>query len=214
MRVTGWILGFVLLAASLYAGAVYLHAREEADNLSLRADALARQGQGADALTDERRAILLMVQDPGFASHAGVDFRTPGAGLTTISQSLAKIYHFQRFNPGPEKIPQTIAAVAYEQRLTKNQELTLFLNAAYLGQDADEEVRGFFEGARLYFGKPLEALTREQYVTLVAMLIGPDAYHPDRHTAVLAERVRRIERYLAGECTPDGLRDVTYEACA
>lgn len=214
MRVAGWILGFALLAASLYAGAVYLHARGQADALSLRADALARQGRGAGVLTDERRAILLMVQDPGFARHAGVDLRTPGAGLTTISQSLARIYHFQRYNPGPEKIPQTIAALAYEQRLTKKQELTLFLNAAYLGRNADEEVRGFFEASRIYFGKPLEALTREQYVTLVAMLIGPDAYHPDRNREALAERVRRIERYLAGECRPGGLRDVTYEACA
>lgn len=210
----GLILAFVLLAASLYAGAVYLHARDEADNLSLRADALSRQGRGVNVLTDERRTILLMVQDPGFVRHKGLDLRSPGAGLTTISQSLAKIYHFQRFNPGPEKIPQTIAALAYEQRLTKSQELTLFLNAAYLGQDADEDVRGFFEASRIYFGKPLEALTREQYVTLVAMLIGPDAYHPDRNPDALAERVRRIERYLSGECGPDGLRDVTYEACA
>lgn len=214
MRIAGWILGFVLLAVSIYMGAVYLHARNEADNLSLRADALSRDGRGADVLSGERRTILLMVQDPGFARHAGVDLRTPGAGLTTISQSLAKIYHFERFTPGPEKIPQSIAAIAYEQRLTKNQELTLFLNAAYLGQDADETVRGFFEASRIYFGKPLEALTRAQFVTLVAMLIGPDVYHPDRNPEALAERVRRIERYLAGECSPNGLRDVTYEACA
>lgn len=33
---------------------------------------------------------LLKIEDPAFYRHKGVDLKTPGAGLTTITQSLVK----------------------------------------------------------------------------------------------------------------------------
>ena len=52
------------------------------------------------------------------------------------------------------------------------------------------------------------------FLSLVAMGIAPRDYDPIRRPQANAERVRRIEAMLAGRCAPQGLRDVTLEACA
>lgn len=44
--------------------------------------------------------------------------------------------------------------------------------------------------------------------------MAPRDYDPIRRPAANAERVRQIEAMLAGKCAPQGLRDVTYRACA
>ncbi|MDD2770086.1 MAG: hypothetical protein PHT19_15275 [Methylococcus sp.] len=44
-------------------------------------------------LTSDRLKLLLAVEDPTFFEHHGVDLNTPGAGMTTISQSLVKLLY-------------------------------------------------------------------------------------------------------------------------
>ena len=56
------------------------------------------------ALPAERKAMLLAVEDPGFYSHKGVDFASPGQGMTTITQALVKFLYFDSFIPGFAKI--------------------------------------------------------------------------------------------------------------
>ena len=43
-------------------------------------------------LTPRQLDILLKVEDPNFFNHHGVDFTTPGAGITTITQGLANSF--------------------------------------------------------------------------------------------------------------------------
>ncbi|MCL4706378.1 hypothetical protein KJ068_14510, partial [bacterium] len=64
------------------------------------------------------------------------------------------------------------------------------------------------------FNKEFFELTREEYIALVAMIIGPNALSVSHHPEKNAERVRRIERLLRGECQPAGLNDVNYEQCS
>jgi membrane carboxypeptidase/penicillin-binding protein len=167
----------------------------------------------AKALPEEYLRILLVVEDPCFFSHCGVDLRTPGAGITTITQGLAKRIYFHPFRPGFAKIKQTLAAVALNRRVSKWDQLDLFLNCAYFGSWDGREILGFGEAARVYFAKDFHDLTRGEYVSLVAMIIAPNTFHPIRNPEKTAERVRRIERLLAGECVPSGLMDVYYEHC-
>ncbi len=49
---------------------------------------------------EEYKQILLTVEDPNFYTHNGVDFGTPGAGWTTITQGIVKIYFYDGFTPG------------------------------------------------------------------------------------------------------------------
>ncbi len=174
----------------------------------------ARGFRGAD-LPPEWKSILLAVEDPAFHEHPGVDLFTPGAGQTTLTQALAKVHCFEAFRPGIHaKLKQTACALVLDRRLDKELQLTLFLNTASLGPGPDGWVWGFPAAALAYRGRPLEELDRGEFLTLVAMLIGPATYHPVRGPERLARRVARIEALLAGRCRPAGHGDVYYEACA
>ena len=158
---------------------------------------------------------LLAVEDPAFRTHSGIDLSTPGAGWTTITQGLAKDLYFDPFRPGPlAKLEQSLAALVLDARTSKDRQLRLFLSRAYFGEIPAGSVNGFADAARVWIGKDIRQLDRREFLSLVAMVIGPNAYgiasQPERN----AERLARIERLLAGECRPEGWRDVTYEACA
>ena len=166
-----------------------------------------------EQLSEEQVRILLAVEDPNFYSHRGVDLSTPGAGLTTITQALAKRLYFASFQPGLAKIKQSLLALVLNQRMNKWAQLDLFINTAYFGEHEGEAVNGFTAAARAYFNKEFAALARAEYLALVAALIAPNDLSPAARPEQNAQRVRRLERLLRGECKPAGLRDVYYEGC-
>ena len=164
-----------------------------------------------------RRDWLLAVDDPMFYHHHGIDSRTRGAGYTTITEALVKILYFDNFRPGPlrwRKVKQTIIAVAFNARISKKEQLRLFVNAVYFGNRDGHKVRGFSSASEEYLGKPFAQISDEEYLELVAMIVAPDKYniatHPDRNH----DRVGRIKLLLAGACTPRSVSDVEYADCA
>ena len=161
----------------------------------------------------DRLHILLAVEDPGFFEHIGVDLRTPGAGLTTITQALAKTLYFDEFRPGIAKVRQTLCAMVLDRRIDKWAQLDLFVNSAYLGTVDGREIRGFADGAETFFGRPFEELSRVEFISLVAVLPAPNALNPIAHPDANALRTRRIERMLSGQCQPSHLRDVYLADC-
>lgn len=155
-------------------------------------------------LNGQHLQILLAVQDPHFFSHRGTDFS--GGTMTTITQALVKIYYFDRFRPGIRKIEQSlIARFAMDDLVTKDDQLRLFLNTAYMGNIEGREVHGFSDAAWAYFGKSFEELERSEFIALIAMLSGPNRFDPIRHPEASARRVEQIERLLTGECGRGGL---------
>ena len=166
------------------------------------------------SLPKARLDALLKIEDPSFYDHNGVDFSTPGQGLTTITQGLVKYMYFDRFTPGLAKIEQSlIARFVVNRHFGKQHQLDIMLNHAYLGSFDGKEVRGFGEAAQTYFSKSFEALNDREFIGLVGMMIAPNNLDPVRNRENHERRVARIESYLAGKCKPTGLRDVTYEAC-
>ena len=162
-----------------------------------------------------RMAMLLKVEDPNFFGHKGVDFSTPGAGMTTITQGLVKRFYFERFRPGFAKIEQSlIARFVLDPAMPKDRQLQAYLNHTYLGSVRGRSVIGYAEAARTYYGRKLGQLGDREFLSLVAMTMAPKQLDPLRHRQANAERVRRIEAMLAGKCRPAGLRDVAYQACA
>jgi membrane peptidoglycan carboxypeptidase len=154
---------------------------------------------------------LLAVEDPSFFQHHGIDLWTPGAGITTLSQGMVKYLYFEHFQPGLAKLEQSlIAALALDPLVDKQTQLTIFVNTCTLGTDRGEPVRGFAQAARAYFGKPFAKLSREQYLSLVAMLIAPETFHVRERPESNARRVERIERLLAGSYRPWGVMDLYY----
>lgn len=165
-------------------------------------------------LPEHRRAALIAVEDPGFYGHHGLDFGTPGAGLTSIAQALVRRLYFEKFAPGFATIEQAvIARYAFDPAVTKHQQLEIYLNHASFGTVDGRPVTGFAEAARTFYGRNLSDLSERQYLSLVAMLISPGTLDPREHEAANEQRVRRIEVLLAGRCTPASLFDVQYAEC-
>lgn len=162
-------------------------------------------------LSPVQRTMLLAVEDPTFTRHHGVDLETPGAGMTTLTQGLVKLLYFpDGFHPGIAKIRQTlIAQYALDAMVSKDDQLLLFLNICYLGNENGQSIRGYANAARVYFGKEFSDITDDEFLSLVAMHIGPNALKPG--TTANEERVQRIKRYLSGQYQPAGLLDVDYK---
>ena len=145
-----------------------------------------------------RLDLLLAVQDPLFYQHHGVNLVGRRARTTTVTQALVKYLYFDGWRPSAEnKIRQTlIAAFALDPLATKDEQLTVFVNTVYLGSSQGSAVRGFAQGAEVYFGKRFEALTEDEYLSLVAMLDAPNALSIARNPEANAQRVSQIRSTL------------------
>lgn len=211
-------LSLVLLLA-LGIGGLFVHgywsARSDAPLLAARANALAAAGRTAEALGPGRARQLLAVEDPGFATHDGIDLASPGAGFTTLTQGLAKKVGFSDFKPGWRKFRLMGYAAGLERSLTKSQILTLFLDRVPMGRDRSSRwMEGYFTASDRIYGKPPSALTERQFLTLVAVGLAPVRLRLAEPSPELHERVTRIERLVHGRCRPAGLRDVELKGCA
>ncbi|NWH07611.1 MAG: transglycosylase domain-containing protein [Alphaproteobacteria bacterium] len=176
--------------------------------------ALAAQDPQVEKLSKARLDMLVAIEDPTFWANDGTDFSTPGQGWTTITQSLGKRILFDDFTPGFEKIELILASkFAITPAASKPEILSAALATAYLGHKDGRPVIGLAEGARAWWGRELDQLTDEEFLSLIAMLIAPNALDPLRHEAKNAERTARLKALLAGTCTPKNWGDVWLEGC-
>ena len=213
IRKLALVLGALLIVYCLYLGwRVVIERGRVAD----RVDAIVAAADPADVtLSPARTAILLRVEDPTFRTNKGLDFSTPGGGMTTISQSLGKRIFFTHFRPGFLKGELIVLTrFALYPKVDKQRTLKAFLATAYFGRRNGHAVIGIGPAARAWFGKPLIGLTDREYLSLIAMGPAPRTLDPIRYAAANADRVARIERLLAGRCEPNGLRDVMLAGCA
>lgn len=166
-------------------------------------------------LSPARIDMLVRVEDPTFWTNDGTDFFTPGAGATTLTQGLGKNIYFEHFSPGFKKIELVLMSkFALSRQASKRDILIAVLNSAYWGTDSKGEIVGLAEAARRYYGQELNALSDDQYLSLIAMLPAPGTFNPAKHPQANAERVARIKRYLAGQCAPSGWGDNELDGCA
>lgn len=209
----GLCLAFVVVFAAVFAYYFHTVSLARRDTVALVSAAFQTYGDelSPSDLSPRRLAWLIMVEDPAFFLHHGVDLSTPGAGMTTISQGLVKLLYFPSgFHPGIAKIRQTlIAEYAMDAQVSKEDQLRLALNMAYLGNVDGKSVHGFARASRAYFGKEFGQLSDEQYLTLVAMLVGPNLFKPG--STALAKRMERVREYLAGSRVPASVLDVEYK---
>ena len=213
-RAIAWLAAagaLVLVAAAGYYANEIRMARDATP--SLVADISGRVGPAQLKLSDlsgDRIDMLLAVEDPTFYRHHGVDLETPGAGMTTITQALVKLIYFPGgFKQGVAKIRQTlIAQYALDPLVSKRDQLQLFLNICYLGSKNGQPVYGYAAAAQAYFGKPFAELTDAEFLSLIAMHIGPNHLKPG--TPESAERLQRIHAYLSHNYRPASLLDVEY----
>jgi membrane peptidoglycan carboxypeptidase len=222
-KITTLILAILLIASVIYSVLIVIDAKSYTDKV-IKPDLMENQWRiknqvphkfllNINDFTDKQQKILLSVQDPAFYEHNGMDLSTPGAGLTTISQSIVKKLYFERFKKGFAKFKQTIIAIfVVDSDIEKKQQLNIFINSAYMGQSANNKpIYGFEEAAQYYFKKPFSALNNSEYLSLVAMLIAPNTFSIEKYPEKNRQRVDRILNLLSGAYTPKSLTDVYYD---
>lgn len=208
------LVALIFIAVIAYAGKGYWDALSDADALSVRANELIAQGRTGSSLGENHLRILLMVQDPNFYGHSGVDFSSPGAGATTITQSASKRFAFTNFQPGFRKIRQTAYALGLEYCLSKEQILALWLDTLEMGNGPNGWMTGFHKASAAIYGRTPAELSDAEFIRLVAVLISPGQYDLMGHDLSLNERVGRIERLVAGVCVPSSHGDVWLDGCS
>ncbi len=161
---------------------------------------------------------LFAYEDKRFHDHHGVDplataraafqFASSGrivSGGSTITMQVARLLEPRRERSLSAKLRQAVRALQLEQRLSKNEILSLYLTLAPYG--------GNLEGARAaslaWFGKEPRRLTLGEIALLVALTQSPEARRPDRdHAAAQIARDRVLDRLvLAGAIdAPEAVR--------
>jgi membrane carboxypeptidase/penicillin-binding protein len=199
----GVLLGFIIV----YYSTVVLRARHNTPQIVediLNSESIKLQ---LSDLSQRQLDILLRVEDPNFFNHRGVDLKTPGAGLTTITQGLVKKLYFKEYKPGIRKLKQTlIARFALDPLVSKEDQLLMLINIFNFCYDA----KGFSDAAYFYYKKPFQDLAHDEYISIVAMFVGCGVYNPMYNEQANSERVDRIKQVLSGEYVPNKMRDIYY----
>jgi penicillin-binding protein 1A len=133
---------------------------------------------------------LVATEDVRFYSHSGIDWRrtfkaviTLGAdgGGSTITQQLAKALLGQGSKNfllrSVEKIKEYIIAIRLERNFTKEEILSLYLNAVPYG----DNVFGIRNASRTFFQKEPDVLDPNESAVLVGMLKGNTIFNPRVH---------------------------------
>lgn len=186
---------------------------------------------GPDAqLTARQTAILTLVEDPNFFTHIGVSVGR-GQGFATISSAVARdvylagaeldgaagalqeLYRAVFACCKKVDLGRDVMAVVLDARLSKERQLAIHVSRVYMGTHGGRQIRGLPQAAHSYLGKALGELTEEEFIGLVAMIKGPNAFHPLRHPAAYRTRVARVRALVAGACRPAGWFDTALEHC-
>lgn len=157
----------------------------------------------ATDLSAWQKCALVTIQDPGFYENPGVrhSLRTAFTN-TTIQQIVLRKLYFTDYKPGVTRIVQMLAACdALDRFVSKDDQLTLFVNAASFGRNPiGESITGFAGAANAYFSKSFAQLSEEEYLSLVAMLVDPAHFSPRTHPRENAERQASLKGLLIGRC--------------
>ncbi|HEX4876867.1 MAG TPA: transglycosylase domain-containing protein [Chitinophagaceae bacterium] len=157
---------------------------------------------------------LVATEDERFYSHSGIDFKstlraifTLGSqgGGSTITQQLAKALLDQGSKNKAwrviEKLKEWIIAVKLEKNFTKEEILTLYLNAVPFGNN----IYGIRNASRTFFQKEPDRLNVEEAALLVGMLKGNSIYNPVRNPKAALDRRNIVigQMEVNGKIKPD-----------
>jgi penicillin-binding protein 1A len=140
---------------------------------------------------------VLAAEDRNFYGHGAIDpnslaravwvdltSRGLNEGGSTITQQLVKIQLLTPEKSLPRKLHELVLAVALEQRFSKDQILTMYLNRVYFGHGA----YGVGAAATTYFNKNATDLSVAQAAFLAGLIQAPSAYDPVLHLQSALDR--------------------------
>ncbi|HWC69560.1 MAG TPA: transglycosylase domain-containing protein [Actinomycetota bacterium] len=144
----------------------------------------------AGEMTSFLRDATVAIEDRRFYAHHGVDVRAIARaamvnanqgmvveGGSTITQQLVKNLYVGTAETFRRKLDEAALAWQLEDRLTKDQILTRYLNTVYLGEGA----YGVQSAAQTYFSVDADELTLAQSALLAGLIAAPNHFDPFVH---------------------------------
>jgi penicillin-binding protein 1A len=156
---------------------------------------------------------FLAVEDRNFFNHSGIDgrglaralfanIRAGGvrAGGSTITQQLAKNLFLTNQRTLKRKAQELLLAFWLEQKFTKKQLMTLYLNRVYFGGGA----YGIDAASRKYFGHSARTLSTSEAAMIAGLVKAPSRYAPHINPQGAWERAQVVLGAMAdaGSITP------------
>lgn len=139
-----------------------------------------------DKIPKNVQNAFIAIEDNRFYDHFGIDIRGTGRavvstlsgrevqGGSTITQQLAKNAFTNQERTITRKIREAFLALALENKYTKQEILTMYLNRIYFGQGA----YGLEAASKYYFNKNTPQLTLAQGAALAAIPKSPNYFNP------------------------------------
>ena len=165
--------------------------------------------QANEIPTDLVKAIV-SIEDHRFFDHRGVDtIRIIGAflrnlqnnslqGGSTLTQQLIKLTYFSTSTSDQtisRKAQEAWLAVQLEQKATKQEILTYYINKVYMSNGN----YGMQTAAQNYYGKDLKELSLPQLALLAGMPQAPNQYDPYSHPEAALERRNLVLSEMKGQ---------------
>ncbi|MGI8757256.1 MAG: transglycosylase domain-containing protein, partial [Acidimicrobiales bacterium] len=146
------------------------------------------------------REAVIATEDKDFFRHGGVDpmgiaraaysdIRGQGVrqGGSTITQQYVKQTYLSSEQTVTRKVKEAVMSVKLEQKISKKEILTRYLNTVYFGRGA----YGVQAASRVWFHHDVEALNAGEAAFLAGLLRFPNGADPYRGPDALKEAVRR-----------------------
>ncbi|MFA4965783.1 MAG: transglycosylase domain-containing protein [Thermoleophilia bacterium] len=167
----------------------------------------------SEQIPEVMKQATVAVEDERFYTHHGVDFqgvvravienlRAGGVvqGGSTITEQFVKNAYVGNERTYTRKLREAVLAWQLEDRWSKDQILTEYLNTVYYGAGA----YGVEAAARTYFHKPASKLTTQQAALLAALPKFPTQYSPTADPKMAKEQRNKVLGLMAtqGYITP------------
>lgn len=156
---------------------------------------------------------VMAIEDRRFYDHIGIDSRGVlraivtnvragrlRQGGSTLTQQLAKVLFLTPDRTIKRKVQELILAFQLENRFTKDEIFSIYLNRVYLGGGA----YGVEAAAQKYFGVPVREISLYQAAVLAGLLQAPSRYNPAANPDAARARATQVldAMVVAGYLTP------------
>ena len=173
-----------------------LHARE--DRVVLEASGMARSVRDAAVAIEDRRFYWHHGFDIQAIVRAAYEDAAAGQvveGGSTITQQLVKNLYVGNADTLSRKVDEAALAWQLEDRMSKKEILTRYLNTVYLGEGA----YGVEAAAQTYFATPAKALTLAESAMIAGLITSPNHFDPYLNPTAARGRRNVILRLMRGQ---------------
>ncbi|MGZ4403269.1 MAG: transglycosylase domain-containing protein, partial [Gaiellaceae bacterium] len=183
----------------------YVYASDGHTVLTILRGSQARIVVQSTGISPWMKHAIVAVEDKRFYEHRGVDVRGMARALwadvthhgavqggSTITQQFVKNAYLTSKKSIGRKLFEAALAWPLEQKWTKDQILTAYLNTIYLGNHA----YGVEQASRVYFKHSAKTLTPAEAALLAAIPEDPSLYDPVAHPAAAKARRNLVLRDL------------------